>query len=522
MNKLMMVGSKGTKTYSLLDDTTPGLWSEHGAVKEPPEAFLVPTLYAAFTLRCKAMADLPFTVYKGDAVFDSSDDWQNKVGFLPDPARTLWLAEASLISSGSFYFFRERGRQSGQTKGLKYFSPSTIKVESNAVQGVTGFTRRIEGRDISYDLDDLLYGWLPDPQVEIGPPTTYPLKAALMAANASYSVLQFIAVYMQGDAAKTTLLGVKSPMPPQAEKEKIENWFRRNVFNPVRSLRERIFNADAITPVVIGEGMEGLKDMAVSADLQRQILTALGVPASLLLADAANYATAQQDIRNLYVLTTIPDARLFEQAINAQIFAPSGYRFSFDPQRLESFQSDESDNSAALAQLYGVMRESVSPGDALLLSMDIMGFDIAPEQRAAIESAIVKEEQGKEAASAQAQTPEPEEPAVSEEEKKALIELDKWEAKAARLGGSVAWHVASIPLEVAAPLRNALRGVESEAEIEAHFGAARKALRGHKSSDLAPLLAGINAGIAALRATQPVVVNVNTDAAKKVTDEQQP
>ena len=86
---------------------------------------LVPVLYASWMMRAKAMADLPFTIYgKGDTEVDNSDDYENKVGFLPDPYTFMWRAEAAIAGYGSFYYFIERNR--ARPLALRYWSPDSI------------------------------------------------------------------------------------------------------------------------------------------------------------------------------------------------------------------------------------------------------------------------------------------------------------------------------------------------------------------------------------------------------------
>ena len=69
----------------------------------------VPWLWRGVDLRANAIASLPFAIVNqaGDEI-DTSDDYQNKLGFLPNPANLLFLTEASLTLLGRSYLFRAR------------------------------------------------------------------------------------------------------------------------------------------------------------------------------------------------------------------------------------------------------------------------------------------------------------------------------------------------------------------------------------------------------------------------------
>jgi len=59
----------------------------------------VAAVYRVANLSAEAIANVPFAIYKGDQEFDTSDDWQNKVGFLPNIRELLRLWRLSLFSA---------------------------------------------------------------------------------------------------------------------------------------------------------------------------------------------------------------------------------------------------------------------------------------------------------------------------------------------------------------------------------------------------------------------------------------
>jgi hypothetical protein len=99
--------------------------------------------------------------------------------------------------------------------------------------------------------------------------------------------------------------------------------------------------------VVVGEGLESLTNNDLTLERRQSIATALGVPHSIVAADAANYATAQQDEINFLTNCIIPESRLIQRTLNRQLFAPVGLRLEFQPERLSAMQEDEEQRAAA-------------------------------------------------------------------------------------------------------------------------------------------------------------------------------
>ena len=56
----------------------------------------VPWLTRAIEMRANALASVPFQIVRGETPVDTSDEYKDALGILPDPYRTLWLLEAAL------------------------------------------------------------------------------------------------------------------------------------------------------------------------------------------------------------------------------------------------------------------------------------------------------------------------------------------------------------------------------------------------------------------------------------------
>lgn len=400
----------------------------------------IPTLYRAVQLRMYSVANMPFELVKGNTVFDSSDEWENKIGFLPNPFMLLQLIEASLMIAGCAYLFRDRSAVT--TKKLTYHLPGSVTPIIDPVRGLTGFKRPVNSVDRTFKVDDYIYFWTPDPYVEIGPAINFPAQAAANASGVLLNMDIFAASFMKRGAIKVTLLSVKG-MPKPAEREKLEDWWSNLVSGVKNAFTGKVINADAVTPTVIGEGLKELENTTISEEKREDIAVALGIPMSILFANAANYATSQQDELNFLKLTVIPDCEFIAAVLNEQLFEPLGLHLQFKPETLDAMQEDEAARAAALQQL-------TSAGVPLLMAMDLLGFELTDEQRAELEQAIIdKEERAEEMAARLAQkpaedqaaqdetqadentpSPSPQEAPGQAQEEKRLSDMDKWQRKA--------------------------------------------------------------------------------------------
>ena len=94
-------------------------------------------------MRANALASVPFQIVRGETPVDTSDEYKDALGILPDPYRVLWLLEAALCF-GPAYLWREKN--SVKTKALKYVAASTITPKIDPALGLTGFKRQLSTR----------------------------------------------------------------------------------------------------------------------------------------------------------------------------------------------------------------------------------------------------------------------------------------------------------------------------------------------------------------------------------------
>ena len=455
-----MPAAKGVR----LSDLPPEAWHTLSGAADLSDAAklhrAVPWLFRGVDLRADAVADMPFVILRGETEVDSSRSWQNRIGFLPRPREILWLIEASLTIWG--YCYLEQGRNVGRRlRELRYLLPTTVRPIIEPTGGLAGFERLVNGQTVRLAADDLVYFWDVDPFVEFGPPRSSPAQAALAAAGVLANIDAFGAAFFARGAIKGTLLTVKGN-PPEQERERIRSWWQR-LFSGVKDAwSTAVVNADAVTPVVVGEGLESLEKSDLTRSKREDIATALGIPHSLLMSNAANYATAQADRLSLYDVTVRPECSAIADVLNDQVFGPLGYRFQFQPESLDIYKANEEARSASLAALR-------SAGLPLLMAMDILGYELTEEQRASLERAEAERR-------AQAQTPLPTlapgaegsvMPASAEEE---LRTWRKWALRRVRQGKTMReFETSDIPAGLAGAISGALEDAATTTDVDLVF-----------------------------------------------------
>jgi phage portal protein BeeE len=477
------------KSINPYTDETPGVWVPDTEVEKAAKSTrLVPSVFAGVQARMQAMSDMPFTIYgRGDKVIDSSDYYENKVGIWPEPFRYLGMTEASLVIAGQCYWFKAAGARSGKTRALQYWKPDSVTLDPQRAQKREIFFRRQGTDQKEFPEEAVHYLWGIDPSVELGPPTVWPLQSALVSAQAQGAISAWVRDYMLRGAIKAMLLMVDGA-PPPGEVERMETWFNK-FMNGVRGFGWKVFNAAGTKPQVIGEGLDALRDLSITRDLRYDIHQALG---TRHLLEDENYATASVRERQFYTQTIMPDARLIQSALNEQVFKPLEVRIQFEPERLEIFQTDEAERAGSLSQLYQVFSGAISPPQALDLAMQILGYNLTKEQRALIATGIDEKQKAVAEARRAMQEKERIKPeAVQEEEekpvnKRALVELDKWEAKVQKAGKMVTWHAVDLSDEI-------VRAVKCG---EMTFDQARQRIKPMPA--ITDLLRGIELGVRAL------------------------
>jgi hypothetical protein len=320
------------------------------------------------TLRMNAASNVPFALYRGENQIADGQDWKDPTGGIPNPAQLFALLEGALAIFGFAYL--SKFTRDAIEPGLRYLLPRSVRFV-----GISGrdlqFVRRVGNTDKELTNKDLLYLWGPDPTVEFGPPQTSALYSALASARLVSAFDVFMDRFAENGMIKTTLLAVPDGTDDD-ERDRIENVFQRMLTGVKKAFSLKVINADDVKPAVIGTGLEDLSDGTLLDATEKRVARDLGVPLSVLFANAANFATANQDDRNLYDKTIVPDLmHIIAPALNAQWYTPKGYRLAFNPQALDAFQDDENERASAFA-LY------VNTGMRPSIAAEMLGLELPP------------------------------------------------------------------------------------------------------------------------------------------------
>jgi phage portal protein BeeE len=473
-------GKQELKSSLLWDDATDA-WKYYSNAPHAVVSGLyrtIPTLYRGISIIENECQNVPFAVFnKSGEEVDNTQDWQNTVGFLPNPRRVIGTVSQSLDRHGQAYLLKEQNR-AGIVKSLKWMAASNIEPIFQPETGeLMRFDRSVGSRTISLQTKDVLYFWLVDSDVEQAPPESWPLRAALQAAGVLHHLDEFMNAYFKSGAIRPMMIMAKG-MPAEEERQRMETWFQQRLMALKNAFKVRVFNADTIEAKQIGDGLDQLQNQELTADQRQDVAMALGIPQAILFANSANYATAQSDKKNFYDMTVVPRCELIAEILNDQILTVMGYTIWPSPESLDIYKEDEQARSSSLQQI-------TSAGVPLLMAMDILGYDLTKEQRADLEEAEAKkEEQAEQMAEQLQQQPEEEKP--QEEEKPApfqkkslddpdaLAELKRWRRschEALRKGKPlpVDWIPEYVPAERAAQIADMLKTATDGDGIKAAF-----------------------------------------------------
>lgn len=523
----------GGKSLTVPGDERPGVWQEIGGGSKTEETRKLEILFQAapwlrrgVNLLATTGADLPFQIFKwssdsvsGEAI-DTSDQYINKVGFMPAPRKLFWLLVASRTLTGKGYLWRGRNRTTSTS--LRYLLPTSVEPKWGDKDGsvaLTGWIRKITADAQSkveitkeFPLEDIVYTWMADPFVELGPAQAYPAKSALAAAGVLFDLDIFLSGYFGRGAIKTTILTVPANTKKEA-KEELEDWFNRFMAGIRNAFRGKVFNADLITPVVIGEGLSELSDANLTKEKREDIAAALGIPMTKLFSTDAkglggSGVVAQDDARFLRE-TVIPEMQAIYEDLNEQVFHPAGYHIQINTKSIDVFQEDERERSFALVNLTSSLN---SNPEAASLAMNILGYELDKDDAKKLAALVAAKEQARldmqrrfEQASQSGGQQDDDAKRESEEEQRmqlqprgepggaqrALRELGQWQRQALRIGAQrsmTEFVPETLGDELATFVRAGLGNCRNDKTIKSLFDAARHLLE--NGAELTPAFLG--------------------------------
>lgn len=311
---------------------------------------VVPFLYRCIDIRAKAVSKMPFQLLRGDTELD-----YRQMDVTKNLSKLLYQTEVSLCLYAYAYWFKERNLV--KTLSARWLAPKSIRPEFDGNQGLKRFYRSVGSESKLLEIEDVVYFWLPPLNSEVGYGIA-PAAVALNSAGVLGSNDLFLKNFFERGAVFPMLLTVEGN-PQRHELDKLEAWWRR-LLRGVQTAWETIAVKASVKPEIIGPPISEMAMGELTATQRENIATALGVPYSLVLSNAANYATAHQDSLNFYDFTIVPECALIEEVVNEQLLEPMGLRLSFQPKQLEVYQTQNLQQATEVIALVqaGIINEN--------------------------------------------------------------------------------------------------------------------------------------------------------------------
>jgi len=328
-------------------------WTFYGENEETEKPDLyksVAAVFRAFNLTANATSRIPFALVRGKEDYDVSDDWQNKVGFMPKPKELIRLWRLSLSATNSAYGFMENKRLTG--KNLRYIVPSTITPKIDPAEGLVGFKRTIGTGSKDYPLDKsnpIFWMWRMDHTTELLPSKSTEFQAMCAAAGILYYSDNHIQAFFKRGGIKPTMLVLKG-MTNKETVEKIESvWDKiiRGGYKYLGKIFQGVDAAGGLEAQEIGDGVDSLKDENVNRSKIEAVAMSLGIPLSMLLSNSNNYATAQVELKTWYDNGLAPWCDFMAEEMTDKLFKPLGLKLVFRPEMTDAGQEEESQRAGA-------------------------------------------------------------------------------------------------------------------------------------------------------------------------------
>lgn len=457
---------------------------------------ILPWLAKAISMTANAVADLPFDIMRGETIIDTSADWQNKLGGLGSPQRLINKIAGSLCGGEAYIIPTVTGKT---IVDLQYCAPQYVQphitrdglqwLDRASEQGQTG--KFSPAPDEAFD-GAMMYFWLPDSDIEIGPAKCHPLGTAALASGLLVAMDGTLKKYGESGFIPPTLLAAKG-MVSQGDRDKTETWWNSFLRRWDKNVA-KIVNADAIDVKRVGAGMDELN--GVYKDLTRQqienIGAAFGIPSALFMSDMAFASEFNAMVRFWYSTSQfISIYHTIEETFTEQLLDNWGMKWIFRPETIDAFQVDEASRAMAYTTYVGAgMRPSIT---AQMLGLELPAGVEYTELDEKYDKGLVEaqdnlnnppnnpqqpfsaqDQQAGVPADEQAQETEKQQEKSVDLDAKMIKDLDLWRQMAVRFykkGKALPFdfECKALPESIASGIRTRLREATDEAGIEQAF-----------------------------------------------------
>jgi HK97 family phage portal protein len=302
----------------------------------------------AVDIRRNGFSNMPFDFLRGsEKVADETDINDNTLDLVIDVFDILpvWATDIDLYGAAYGILLTDEFGLTGD---------GWVRIHPKRVQPIYGKDGMVQSwqvtaynRVLTLPFERLLWLWQPNQTSDRG--HGEPLaKAALVAAGILNHAGEFQSAFFEQGALSPTLVSIKDFYKKKpSDQNRIRDFFRRVMGGTNKAHQIHPIDGDTNVNTL----QQPLKDMALSEISERQektISATLGVPLSLIMSNAANYATATQDDFNFYDKAVSPHAKMIADQMNVKLFEPLGYRLQYVPKRLDAYQAIELEKSETL------------------------------------------------------------------------------------------------------------------------------------------------------------------------------
>lgn len=362
MNKLIM--TDGAKSVNLLDSDDPSVWTFYSNAPQSTQDILysrVSAAFRAYNLFANTVGSVPFTLTElgNKKEYDSSVNWENKIGFLPNPSELFRLDALSYISTNTIYNVRTTDVLGYKQRGMYHAVAYNFTPYTDPVTGQLLYVERRLGSGLErYQPADkrLVRMWRLDHTTEVLPShNTIALAIMQAAGEVYYADLWIKHFYMRGGVAPT-VIAMKGAVAPDKKNDEEKSWgdWLRGLGKYI-GRSARVFNADSLDVKQFGSAVTDLKNNDVYRQAIENIAMGVGMPLSLLLSNSANMATATVEERQWYKNTITPFLTWMAYEYNEQVFHPLGYHLAFNTSTLDAQQEEDAQNVATANSLLDLM-----------------------------------------------------------------------------------------------------------------------------------------------------------------------
>ena len=303
----------------------------------------VPFMYRCVDIRAKAIANFPYEILQNGEPIDPTDN-----PMLKGLGGLLYQTESALCLYAQAYIQKQINLM--RLMGLRWLAPRSVKPVFDDAVGLAGFKRttKKDGLGQDFEIEEIIYFWLSTIENDIGPGVP-PAAVALQSAGILDSTGIFAKKFFDRGAIFPVLLNIEEDLD-RDEIERLRTWWNR-LTNGVKNAWQSIAVQGKITPQIIGPPIDAMAMPELTSIQREDIATALGVPHSMVLSNASNFATATQDQLNFYDNTVIPEMGIIADVLNEQLFDELGLEFVIRPERIEAYQWRNLQNAQGLTSL---------------------------------------------------------------------------------------------------------------------------------------------------------------------------